>query len=402
MNLASISFAYLRARNTSTVLNVVLLAFAVAAITLLVLTSEQLQERMHLNSRDIDLVVAPRGSALQAILASVYQLDAPLASIPWGEAEAIATLSGVKTAIPVAAADYYRGARVVGTSADYLGHYRARMRAGTGWRRPFEAVLGSEAAARTGLRVGSTFTVAHAGAASGAEALHKEPYRVVGVLWPTGAAVDRLIVTDLLTVWSQHVDSGESEDGLVREPPVNEGRAVNALLIETVSESARIALVQEIDRGGELQAVSPAAESAKLFGAVAVGTRLLRAFVIALVIAAGFSVFVALYSALSERRYDLAIMRAMGASPRRLMTLLLFEGAMLAAIGTALGVLLGHALTSAIGFAFRFEQAGVTGLTWSVNELWIVGGALTVGMLAALLPAWRAHETDITQVLARG
>jgi putative ABC transport system permease protein len=401
VNLASISFAYLRARNTSTVLNTVLLAFSVAAITLLVLTSEQLQDRMHFNARGFDLVVAPKGSGLQAVLSNVYQLEPPIAAIPWREAQAITSRPGVNTAIPVAAVDHYRGVRVIGTTPEYLEHYGARVRAGARWHHPFQAVVGSEAAARTGLRVGSTFTVAHAGSA-GAEAVHQETYRVVGVLWPSGTVSDRLIVTDLASVWTQHIDSGESEDGLVREPPMDEGREVNAILVETTSPDAAAALAHEINAGTTLQAVSPATESARLFGAIIVGMRLLRAFAIVLVIAAGFSVFIALYSALSERQYDLAIMRAMGASPRRLMFLLLFEGLMLAAIGTAIGVLLGHALTSAIGFAFRFEQAGVTGLTWSINELWIIGGALLIGMLAALLPAWRAHETDIARVLARG
>ena len=401
MNLASISFAYLRARNTSTVLNTVLLAFAVAAITLLVLTSEQLEDRMHFNARGFDLVVAPKGNALQVVLSSVYQLDPPAAAIAWREAQEIATRTGVRAAIPIAAVDHYRGVRVIGTTPEYLEHYQTRLRAGARWHHPFQAVVGSDAAARTGLLPGSTFTVAHEGSA-GAEGVHEESYRVVGVLWPSGTVVDRLIVTDIASVWTQHAATGKSENGLVAEPAIDEGREVNAILVESTSPTAAGVLAQEINATTTLQAVSPAAESARLFGSILVGMQLLRAFAIVLVIAAGFSVFIALYSALSERQYDLAIMRAMGASPRRLMFLLLFEGVMLAAIGTAIGVLLGHALTSAIGFAFRFEQVGVTGLMWSMNELWVIGGALLIGMLAAVLPAWRAHETDIARVLARG
>jgi putative ABC transport system permease protein len=133
-----------------------------------------------------------------------------------------------------------------------------------------------------------------------------------------------------------------------------------------------------------------------------VGMRVLRGFAIVLVIAAGLSVFIGLYTALNERRYDLAIMRALGASPRQLMVLLLFEGVLMAATGGACGLLLGHVLTSFLGFALRFQQVGITGWIWSANELWIIVGALVVGMLAALLPAWRAHETDIARVLARG
>jgi putative ABC transport system permease protein len=401
VNLASISLAYLRARNTSTVLNVVLLAFSVAAITLLVLSSEQLQERMNRNARDIDLVVAPKGSALQSVLSNIYQLEAPAAAMPWYEAQAIAARPGVEKAIPVAAVDHYQGVRLVGTTAEYLTHYRAHLRSGQRWHGPLEAVVGSEASALTGLHVGSSFTPAHDGAPE-PEATHKEPYRVVGVLLPSGTVLDRLIVTDITTVWSQHVDTGESDDDLLREPPIDAGRQINALLIQTSSPEAGAALARELNAGDRVQAVSPSVESARLFGALAVGMQLLRLFALVLVIAAGLSVFIALYSALSERRYDLAIMRAMGASPRRLMVLLLFEGLLLAAIGALLGLLLGHVLTSLLGFALRFQQVGVTGWMWSSNELWILGGALVVGVLAALLPAWRAHETDIAAVLARG
>ena len=84
------------------------------------------------------------------------------------------------------------------------------------------------------------------------------------------------------------------------------------------------------------------------------------------------------------------------------MALLLFEGVLLAAIGAALGLVLGHAFTSVLGFALRRQQVGLTGWMWNSNELWIIGGALAVGMLAALLPAWRAHEIDIAGTLARG
>ncbi|HEV7803212.1 MAG TPA: FtsX-like permease family protein [Burkholderiales bacterium] len=401
MNLARISLSYLRARNMSTVLNVVLLAFAVAAITMLVLTSEQLEERMYFDARGIDLVAGAKGSPLQTILSSVYQLDQPVAGIPWSAAQAIAARPGVKKAIPIAAVDNYHGLPLVGATADYLAHYRARLRAGQWWQAPLDALVGSEAAARAGLRVGSTFRAVH-GAGESPGAVHDGVYRVVGVLWPNGTVLDRIIVTDIANVWSQHADTGESEDGLVREPPIDAGREISALLIQTTSAEAAAALARELNSGEQFQAISPGAETARLFEVLVVGMQLLRGFAIVLVIAAGLSVFIALYSALNERRYDLAIMRALGASPRRLMVLLLFEGTLLAAIGTVFGVLLGHLLTSILGFAFRFEQVGVTGWLWSRNELWVIGGALAVGMLAALLPAWRAHEIDIAQVLARG
>jgi putative ABC transport system permease protein len=136
---------------------------------------------------------------------------------------------------------------------------------------------------------------------------------------------------------------------------------------------------------------------------IGVGVDVVRGFALVLIFSAGFSVFIALYSALEERRYDLAIMRALGARPRRLMALLLFEGMLLAMIGGILGLALGHVFTELLGVALRrANQPEVTGLVWSTNELWLVALAAGVGLLAALIPAWRAYRTDIAGTLARG
>lgn len=398
MTLAGISLSYLRVRNMGALLNVVVLALAVAAITLLVLTAEQLEERTYLDARGIDAVVSAQGSALQIVLASVYHLDAPGGTMPWPAAQAIAARPGVKKAIPIAVADHYDGFRIVGTTHDYLTHYHARLRAGELWRAPLEVVIGSEVALRTPLRVGSTFVPAHAERV----AAHDErQYRVAGVLWPTGSVVDRLILTDLASVWSFHPPP-EPDSVLITEPAPDDTRTITALLVQFDTPVAGAALLREINSRGDLQAASPIIETARLFGLTVMGMRVLRGFSLILVIAAGLSLFIGLYSVLNERRYDLAIMRALGASPAQLMALLLFEGVLLTAIGAAVGLLLGHALTSLLGYALRFEQVSITGWIWSNNELWIVAGALVVGVLAALLPAWRAHDTDIAQVLARG
>jgi putative ABC transport system permease protein len=96
-------------------------------------------------------------------------------------------------------------------------------------------------------------------------------------------------------------------------------------------------------------------------------------------------------------------MRTLGAGPGRLMALMLFEGALLAGIGAVLGIALGHALTEMLGVAFKAaKQVAVTGWTWMNAELWLVVLALAVGVVAALLPAWRAYRTDIAGTLARG
>jgi putative ABC transport system permease protein len=129
----------------------------------------------------------------------------------------------------------------------------------------------------------------------------------------------------------------------------------------------------------------------------------LRGFALVLVFSAGLSVFIALYNALNERRYDLAVMRTLGARPLTLMLLLLFEGMLLALIGGLLGIALGHVLAEVLGRALKAaQQVSVTGWTWVHTEWWVLALAAGVGVIAALIPAWRAYRTDIAGTLARG
>lgn len=406
MNLATVSFSYLRARRLNTTLNVLLLALGIATITLLMLSSAQLEERMQRDARGIDLVVGAKGSPMQIILSSIYQLDVPTGNIAWKQAQELAKHRGVKKALPLAMGDNYRGFRIVGTNHDYVAHYGAELREGRLWSAPLEAVLGAEVARQSGLGVGATFNGAHGlgGGASG-EHLHDEhPYRVIGVLRPTGTGVDRIVLTDVTSLWAVHADQyGIKDVARIAELLPDEGKELTALLIQYSSPLSAAILPRYVNANSDMQAASPAYETARLFTIIGVGVEVLRGFALVLIFSAGLSVFIALYNALEERRYDLAIMRALGARPRKLMALLLFEGMLLALIGAALGLVLGHVLTEVLGYALkRANQPEVTGWVWSMSELWLVAIALGVGVVAALVPAWRAYRTDIAGTLARG
>jgi putative ABC transport system permease protein len=407
MNLVTVSAAYLRARRLSTTLNVLLLALGVATITLLLLATSQLEERMQRDARGIDLVVGAKGSPMQIILSSIYQLDVPTGNISWKAARELAGHRAVKKTIPLALGDNYRGFRVVGTGHEYVEHYGARLAQGRLWQAPLEAVLGAEVAARTGHGVGAKFMGAHGLGGGEGEHVHEEhPYEVVGVLAPTGSVVDRVVLTAVESVWAVHADqygiTGEKVRRVAELLP-DEEKELTALLVQYASPLAAAMLPRYINNNTDMQAASPAYETARLFTIIGVGVDVLRGFALVLIFAAGLSVFIALYNALAERRYDLAVMRSLGASPAKLMSLMLFEGLLLAALGAALGIALGHALTEALGRALaQARQVSVTGAAWVNEELWIMALALGVGVIAALLPAWRAYRTDVAATLARG
>ena len=403
MNLARISLFYLWQRKVATVLNVSMLAFGVAAVTLVLLTGAQVAERAQRDARGVDMVVGPKGSPTQIVLSTIYGLDAPAGSFAWSQVEQVAKHPAIRKTIPVALGDNYRGFRIVGTTPDYITHYAAPLSHGRLWHVPLEAVLGADVAARLRPPVGATFIAEHGLGGAAAEPHTASPYRIVGVLGRTGTVVDQLVLTAVASYWTLHPhEDAPSEHELVSEPPLDDGKTVNALLLEH-DPNAGPEVARYVNAFGDLQAASPAQETARVFGISAIGMDLLRGFALVLMISAALSIFIALYNGINERRYDLAVMRALGATRERIMALLLFEGVLLSLAGAASGLALGHVLTSLLGAGLRqAQQISVTGWTWYTSELWVVALALGVGVATALLPAWRAHEIDIAATLARG
>ena len=404
MNLATLSASYLRARPLQTLLSVTLLALGVGTIVAALLSVAQLESRMGRDVRGIDLVVGAKGSPMQLILSGIYQLDAPTGNIPLEAAQALAKNPLVRKVMPIAMGDSWRGFRIIGSTPAYAEHYGAALSSGRYFEKSMETVLGSEVAARTGVGVGGRFVGVHGLAGEGEEHTNS-PYTVVGVLAPTGSVIDRLVLTPVESVWDvhkheEHENGEEHEEGHHEEPGDKE---VTVLLVQYASPLAAATLPRAINSKSELQAASPALETARLFRIAGAGLEALHAFAVVLIVAAGLSVFVALYSALEERRYDLAVMRALGASPARLFGLLLAEGLALAALGTLAGLALGHLFASALGAWMKAAgQPEVSGAFFLRDELLLAAAALGVGLLAALIPAWRAYRTDVSRTLAQG
>jgi putative ABC transport system permease protein len=401
LNLATLAVSYLRARPLNTALSLILLSLGVATIVLLLLVVGQAEERMHRDARGIDLVVGAKGSPMQLMLSGIYHLDAPTGNIPLSSVALLSKNRMVRRAIPLALGDSWQGNRVVGAGREYAEHYGAKPRAGRFHEKPMEAVLGAQVAARTGVGVGGTFKGAHGLGSEGGEE-HADAYTVVGVLERTNSVIDRLVLTSIESVWKVHEEHQGPEDEADRKA-LEAAREVTVILVQYASPLAGAMLPRQINSQSELQAASPAYETARLFRIVGVGVEALRAFAVVLILAAALSVFIALYTALEERRYDLAVMRTLGASPGKLFGLLMTEGIVLSILGALIGLVLGHALASALGAWLESQQHyPVTGLQWRPEELWLVAVALGVGVIAALLPAWRAYRTEVSRTLAQG
>jgi len=416
MNLVRIAYAYARRSPLATLLNLLLLTLGVATITLLLLLTTALDERLKRDAAAIDLVVGAKGSPLQLVLAGVYHVDVPPGNIPLEEIERLRRNPLIHEVIPIALGDSYRGYHIVGTEPAFLGLYGARLAGGALWSAPLEAVLGAEVARRSGLALGAQFAGSH-GLVEGGEIHADNPYRIVGILAPAGTVIDRLVLTGVESVWKVHEHEAQEEHAQetatagqpgsasahAEERAVTPGREVTMALVRYATPLAAASLPRQINAESSLQSASPAYESARLFTVFGVGTDVIRGFALFLIAAAALGMFIALYQAMDARQYDLAIMRTLGASRGRVCGVLLLESLLLSAAGALLGVALGHALLAAIGAWLPAAASLATGaLMLLPSELGVVTLALAGGIIAALLPAWRAYRLDVAATLAKG
>lgn len=407
MNAGVLVWSYLKARPWNTTLNILLLALGIAVATLLLIGNRQLQEKIASNSRGIDLVVGAKGSPLQLILCNLFHIDFPTGNIPLAEAERISRHRLVKEAIPMALGDSYGGYRIVGTSHVYADLYGGQLAAGGWWRRPMEVTLGSAVSRGLDLGIGDTFSSSH-GLTREGHAHDEQPFVVAGVLDETGTVLDRLILTGVESVWqvhgAAHVPLPDSTAASPLVPAATAGdstKEITSVLIRYRSAMGAIQLPRWVNSQSSMQAASPAFETARLFSILGVGVDILKGFAIVLIVISGVSIFIALYNALRERKYDLAIMRSMGASRARLMFTLLLEGSFLTFAGTLFGVALAHLVLLALPlFLGEAEATGITGFVFYREEGIFLAASLFLGMLCALLPAWQAYRTDISKVLA--
>ncbi len=449
MSLVRLAIAYAWRRPLSTLLVVVLLAVGVATIALTLILARELDERLARDAAGIDLVVGAKGSPLQLVLAGVYHVDVPPGNIPVSAIAQLRANPQIAEVIPLALGDALRGFRIVGTEPAFARLYGGTLREGRLWDKPQEAVLGSEVARATGLAVGDAFAGSHGLAEGGGE--HADaPYRVTGILAPTGTVLDRLVLTAIASVWAAHdvhhadaahdaqeaagaahadhapdkdahaTDARRAADrhqddrrdgerrpgerapragsGNAGEPPARE---VTLALVRYRSPLAAASLPRAINHDTAWVAASPAYETARLLTVFGAGVDLVRGFALLLMAASGLMLFVALAQAFEDRRYDLAILRTLGASRWQVAAVLLIESVVLAAVGAALGIALAHGAALAVG-AVLPEAAPLAAAArrWAPAEWVVVAIALAAGILAALWPAWRAARLDVAATLA--
>ncbi len=411
MNIVYLSYKSIVSKPLSSLLSWLLLTFGVTIVVLILLISDQLKNEITKNSTGIDLVVGAKGSPLQLILANVFHVDFPTGNIDLNEVAKVTRSRYIESVIPMSLGDSYQSNRIVGTTKAYAQLYKGELNAGNWYTEHMEVVLGFQAAQKLSLSIGDTFQSQH-GLSEDGEAHEAHPFKVVGVLNPTNTVLDRLILTSIQSIWEVHGHEEEHHHeeadttisiahlGLEVTSEQLENEQITAALIKYRSPMGAVMLPRAINTESSMQAASPAFETARLFNIIGVGVQILNFLGILIIVISAISVFIALLNSLKDRKYDIAIMRSMGATGFQIFNHILIEGLLITFVGGISGLMIAHGLV----YVLASYLSGVNPESfYFLNSEWFVMlGCLVIGTIASFIPAIVAFRTDISETLSKG
>ncbi len=392
---------------------------AIALSVTLLLGVERLRHDAHrgfsLSVSGTDLVVGARTSPVQLMLYAVFRIGEATNNIRWESAQQIVNHPLVAWAVPISLGDSHRGFPVMGTSGAYFDHYRYGdsqsliLQSGNPFRDTFDVVLGAEVAATLGYHLGDRIVLSHGMGGAGLPEHHDKPFTVTGILAPTGTPVDRTLHIPLEGMSAIHLDwvGGAPMPGFaipseyVKKFDLTP-KEVTAVLVGLKSRAAVFRVQRQINEtpAEPLLAVMPGVALEQLWHVVGVAEQAMLA-VSAMVVAVGLSGLVAvILASLNERRRELAILRAVGARPHDIFLLMTGESLLVTLGGVMLGVLLLFGATLLL--APQIQAAyGIPLRTMLVSweELKLLAVVIVIGLLAGLIPGYRAYRISLTDGL---
>ena len=412
MSMWAIVLRSLRRHWLSSFLAMISIALGVALMVGVFSLREQTYRNFTRVGLGVDAILGPKGSPLQVVLNGLYHLEDMPGKVSWTYYEAVSAHPLVTLAIPFCVGHSYGGFRVNAIDRRFLEEFEYenhrkfsfdRKFGGSGrpFSAPMEAVAGAEAAKKLGIQLGDKFNPVCG--INENDPIHVNEFiTFVGIMAPTGTPYDRAIYIPLLTFYG--LEGHPEETARMRE--VEEYREISGayLKIKRIRQDVIHPGIQdlkfEINQGKEAQFVVPNEVLPRLFNIIGWVDRVLAAIAaLVAVIATGF-LFTSLYTALQQRRRDIALMRSLGARRRTVFSLVLAEALIITLVACAAGILLGHALV-AVGAYFIEVETGVrlTGLYISTAELWILPLGVLLGSLTGLVPALQAYSVNVVENL---
>ena len=434
MSLWKIAWRSIQQRGLASTLTAVSMALGVALVVAVLVIHGVIDQSFRRGAQGYNLIVGAKGSPLDLVLSTVYHLGRPPGTIPYSCLKELTQghfSPDVDLAIPICMGDNYKGFRVIGTVPDLFDslqykedqYYQFAAGKNLTSGAPLEAVIGATTARKTKLKVGDTFRPVHGDPAEQGE--EHQPFKVVGVLELSGTPVDRGLFVNLDGFYQMHTKEEKDADeaggpesqahaekekaGAKHEehhhdgPLAEKDKKLNAILVVTkaVDKTRYVALPRLRSEELNVQVVAPSEEIARLFEGIVGNVQVvLLILAVLIVVVAGIGMMVSIYNSMSDRRHEIAVMRALGARRGTVMLIVLFESILLALGGGAIGMALGHCLTGALS-PLIVEHTGVAinPLQFQTTELILIPGLVLLATIVGYLPAVMAYRTDVAQSL---
>lgn len=418
MNVVGLAWRGVKHRRLSSILTGVSVALGVALVVLVITARESARDSYVRAAKGYDLVIGPtQATPFQTVLNTLFHIGDSGGTVPYEIYDEIRKDERVAYAVPYVVGDNFRGHQVVGTTPDFFnvltdakGALLGREIRGRLFERgTFEGVVGALVAQKRGMRLGDSFTVSHGLSEGGME--HGEPFTVVGIMRPTGTPADRAIFIPMAAFYE--IGDHKAEADRLREKRGHShahGHAhgdgdehvhgLSAVGVKLYVPYRRFEIVDEYRKDRKnARAVIPVEQVGKLLDIIEQVDAIFRVVAWLVVFVAAVSILVGLYNTIQGRRREIAILRAMGATPRHVFLVIVLESLMICLLGGVVGLVTGHLGIAAAAplLVERFGVLIVAGAGALEVQIGIV--LVVVGLLAGLLPAWRGLKTPVAENL---
>ncbi|MCX2760131.1 ABC transporter permease [Vibrio sp. Sgm 22] len=358
-----------------------------------------------------DLIVGGRSGQVNLLLYSVFRIGNATNNIDWKSYQEFSQHNAVKWAIPISLGDSHKGFRVMGTNHSYFENYRygskqlLTFQQGKEFEQLFDVVIGADVAKKLNYTIGDQIILAH-GISDVAFSRHDNlPFKIVGILAPTGTPVDKTVHVSLEAIeaihvgWESGANLGHTPDAETLKTYDFQPKQITAMMVGLNSKIQTFALQREINnyRQEPLSAIMPGIALHELWGMMAVAEQALLIVSGFVVVAGLLGMLSSLLTSLQERRREMAILRAMGARPRHVFGLLISEASALTFLGITLGVAVLFALIAVVApivqqsYGINISISAITPHEWKLLML-----VQVAGIIIGFIPAFRAYRQSLS------
>jgi putative ABC transport system permease protein len=391
--LVTLALRYITKRPLQYIMTIVVVAISMSLTVAVLLISASLKKGIIYASMPFDMIVGAKGSPIQLIFNTLFLQDVPIGNIDHSLYENFQNDERVARVIPLAFGDNYRGYKIIGSNKELFTLRPSVneggifvLREGNFFTGKYQAVIGSEAAKKTGLKTGDTFKAAHGlfhNPLIGEADEHEESYVVTGVLKPMHRPYDMGIFTAIETIWEMHAGHEHEHEG-----------DITALMVTPIDYTGLMQMYQETNQNNEAQAAFPGQVLANVFSIMGNAEDVLYLISYMVVIIGFLTIIITLHWSVLNRKRDHATLRAIGANKNAIFSLILIESFLVMLASGLAGLVIGHGIAYGIGFYMRRISYVYAVVGFDIKELFILAAYTFTGVAVSIAPAIGVYRQD--------